>query len=165
MVTTTIAAVLGKIEAVLESLAPAAAPVGVPFRRAGVKQLGIKEWCTRNAFGSEVFRKFDSSRSGPRADPGLMDPSASFVNQTITVTVAYPARLPALYGRDDLDDMEDIVESDARQIRDAIFSPSNLADAGHQASIVTIQDLDRSNPDVWFQDFTVEVKFFVSQTL
>lgn len=164
MQTSTLAAIIDKMTAVIEGLTPAASPVDARFRRSPIKHKRLRSWCV-NAKGSEVFRVFEVYRDGDRDDPGVMDPSATEINMPIRVTIAYPAELVALYGRDDLDDLEDVIESDARQIRDALFSPSNLTDGGHQASIVRVLAPDRSDEKVYFQDLIVTAKYFATQNL
>lgn len=161
MTTSTLAEIIAKIATVITALTPGALSAQ-RFDRAP-RRYPLRLWAPQQGASTATLRKFEINRVGPRQDPGVIDPTAYFVNRDVLVTVAYPV-LPALYGRNDLDDLEDIVEADALQIRDALFSPTGLASAAHQETVVVVEDLDRSDDDVWFQPFTLTVKYFSPQT-
>lgn len=160
LATTTLAAVINKVTDVLHAAVPPRHG-DKPFFRAH-PELPLEDWATVSP-GDEVFRAFEVVRAGPREDPGVMDPAAAYVTRQLTVRVAYPAKLVGLYGRDDLDDLEDLMEEDATKIRDAIFSPGNLI-AGCNGMVPVIDEPTRAGP-VWFQTLTVNVHLFVAQTL
>ncbi len=126
----------------------------------------LRQWVTANA-GSPCFRKFEIRRVGIRRDPGTQDPSAALVERDLELVVSYPAKLPGLYtdeSDEQLDALEAIAEADARQIRDALFSPLNLAGAGHQATWPVIAAFERTG-DVWFQRFDLRVAYNQAQSL
>jgi len=158
---TTLTAVINKVTDVLHLLTPGQQP-DKGFERA-VAELPLRLWAVTNQ-GEEIFRKFEVVRSGPRLDPGCQDPQAVYITRELRVTIAYPAKIVGLYGLGDLDDLEDLAEDDATKIRDAIYSPGNLI-ASCQAMVPEIQELERGDPGVWFQDVLVRVHLFVSQTL
>ena len=161
MTTSTLAQILTKIRAVIVGCLPATLP-DVRFMRPTEKHVPLREWALANA-GSQCARKFEVKRFGPREDPGVIDPQAYYCNRQVLVEIAYPAELAALFGREDLDDLEDVIEADALQIRDALFSPTGLANDAHQETAVVIEDLDRVEGPVWFQPFTLTVKYFSPQ--
>lgn len=133
------------------------------FRRCPDKRQILEAWALEHG-ADNCFRKFDFRKTGAITDPEVLDIDVMLRRHLATLTMAYPVA-PALYGPNDLDSMEDVIESDAHQIRDALFNPDNLVGAGHIANIVTIEDVDRANPAVWFQKFTIEVTYYHSVTL
>lgn len=161
MTTSTLAEILAKVRSVVTSLTPGSLSAQ-RFDRAP-RRYPLRLWAVQQGASSATLRKFEVKRTGPREDPGVIDPTAYFVNRDLLLEVAYPA-LPALYGREDLDDLEDLVEADALQIRDALFSPTGLANDAHQETVVVVEELDRGDDDVWFQPFTLTVKYFSPQT-
>lgn len=163
MTTTTPSAIIAKMSSVIEGILPSSSPSGRAFKRAPQPTGRLRTWAL-TAGGNVQFRLFEVSRAGSRVDAGTMDPSATMVNLPLRVTVVYPA-LPTLYGYRDLGQLEELIESDARQIRDALFAPGSLADGGHHASIVEVQDVDRADGKIWFQEFTVTAKFYAAQAL
>lgn len=161
IVTTTLAAVINKITDVLHALVPGKLPERA-FERSH-PGLPLAIWALTSP-GEEIFRKFEIVAVGPREDPGTQDPSAILVSRTLRLRLAYPATLVGLYGRDDLDDLEDLVEDDARRVRDVVYSPGNLID-GCNAMIPRIEELGRTEPAVWFQDLSVRVLYYTAQSL
>lgn len=161
LTTTTMSAVIDKITNVIHGLTP----TRLPDRRfdRSHPEFPLRAFSETDA-SEAMFRKFEVVRDGPREDSPLMDPSAAYITRVLRVSVAYPAKLVGLYGRDDLDDLEDLAEADATTIRDAIFSPGNLI-PGCNGMLPEVQDLERGDPDVWFQDIGVRVHLFVAQTL
>ena len=161
--TTTFKLIRNQIVSVIEALTPAT--LNRPenkFRRLPDKTMKLDEWCL--AHGNDgCFRKFDIRRTGGFGDPDILDPAALRRSFTATITVAYPVSF-GLYGANDIDDLEDTIDSDVTQIREAVFSPGNLL-AGHIENRVTVEDTDRSDDRVWFQRFTVEVTYYNAQTL
>ncbi|SRR6266540_702334 len=161
--TTTFGAIRNQIVSVIEALTPATMNRAEDkFRRCPDKRQLLETWAIAHA-SDGCFRKFDLRRSGDLTDPEVLDPSAIMRRELATLTMAYPVA-PALYGPNDLDSMEDVIASDAQQVRDAVFSPGNLL-TGQIASIVTIHDVDRADESVWFQRFTLEIIYYHAQTL
>jgi hypothetical protein len=159
--TTTLATIRDAMITEIEALSPSSHADKL-FRR-GKKRKSIREWAANQNSGSAVFRRFEIVRTGEATDPPLMDPSAVERSEDVIITVAYPV-LPALYGSDDLDDLEEIARADAKQIRDVVFASDNYV-SGQLAAFVTIQPLDRGDEDVWFQDLVVNVRYYEAQSL
>jgi len=113
--------------------------------------------------GSAGLRKFEFDRIGPVQDAPFFDFSVKETNEGMRLTVAYPT-MRALYGRNDLNEMDKVLRSDARQLRDLIFSGGNYL-AGQSAGFVTIQEVDKSNPDCWFSLIDVQLIYTEAQTL
>lgn len=164
-VTTTHAAIRTKycgstsIRGVLEALNPALSSER-GFERARPRNKLLADWADGSS--SIQFRKFEWLRSAPSAEPLVLLPDTIMRVDQATVTVAYPT-MPALYGTDDLDSMEDLIRSDARQFRDALLSPGNLVD-GCCAVLPTIQEPQRGDK-VWFQSIVCELTYYETQTL
>ena len=144
---------------VLEALTPAVANE-FPFERSSVRSKRLREWADGKA--STQFRKFELVRSGDTFEPLVLLPDVIMRQEQATLTIAYPVG-PALYGLDDLDSMEDLIRSDAHQLRDALLSPGNLL-LGCNAVLPTISPPER-NETIWFQDIVCELTYYESQTL
>ena len=161
--TTTFGAIRNQIVTVVEALTPTLMNrLEDKFRRCPDKTMKLETWALEHGIDS-CFRKFDLRISGSVTDPEVLDPAVHRRTQSATLTMAYPVN-PAMYGPNDLDSMEDVIASDAAQIRDAVFSPGNLL-AGHLANMVTIEDVDREDDRVWFQRFTLSIIYYHAQTL
>lgn len=116
------------------------------------------------AVGTEAgFRLFEVTR-GAGSEPGLLDPSAFLRSEILTVTVAYPL-LRAIYGNEDLDDVEDVIRQDARQIRDLVFSADNYVDGQQAALPLDLPEPDKTDPECWFQDVSFDLRFYEAQSL
>ena len=113
--------------------------------------------------GEELFRSFEIRR-GAATEPGLLDPDAVLRNETVTVTVAYPTLL-ALYGTDDLDEVERLIRGDARQIRDAVFSAGNYVSGQLAALPIELDAPDTSDADCYFQEIAFTAIYYEGQTL
>lgn len=161
MTTTTVSVILSKMRAVVAALAPAAAPTDHPFTVFERSNPPLRAFAL-NAAGACPLRLFQARRSGPRQDPGIMDPAATLVTVPVTVTIAYPVN-PELFELAKLSDLEDLIDSDAQQVRDALYSVSGLANAAHAATIPTIEALDNTSGVVWFQDLTCKAVFYAAQ--
>jgi hypothetical protein len=160
---TTFGAIRNKVITVVEALTPSV--MNRPedrFRRCPDKRQMLEAWAAEHA-SDNCFRKFDYRVSGSLTDPEILDFQVILRKHLSLLTMSYPVA-PALYGPNDLDSMEDVIASDAAQLRDAIFDPNNLVGAGHIANVVTIEDVDRGNPAVWFQRFTIEVTYYHAAT-
>jgi hypothetical protein len=116
--------------------------------------------------GSAAFRKFEVRRHPDKSaeEPPYLDPSAYERNEYVRIAMAYPV-LPGLYGfAADDDDIDQVMRSDAGQIRDEIFSPSNYL-AGQSLAQVTIEAPDRQSETVFYQYLTVLLIYTEAQTL
>jgi hypothetical protein len=82
---------------------------------------------------SELLRKF-AWRRGLVQDPPYQESSVVQRNETVRLTVSYPD-LPGLYGNSDRLEIERVMRSDARQIRDLITSPGGYLSGQHGALV------------------------------
>lgn len=161
--TTTFKLIRNQMVSVIEALTPSV--LNRPenkFRRLPDKTMTLDAWAQSHG-ADNCFRKFDIRRTGGFTDPEILDPTAHRRTLLCTITVAYPLNF-GIYGANDLDDLEDTIDSDIVQIRDAVFSPGNLI-TGCVANIVTVEDTDRSDDRVWFQRFIVETTYYNAQAL
>lgn len=147
------------VRGVLEQLTPTVA-TDRGFERSHVRNKLLREWADGKT--SIQFRKFEWLRTGPATEPHVLLPDTILRVEQATVTIAYPV-MPALYGTDDLDSMEDVMRADARQFRDALIDPGNLVD-GCAAVLPTIEAPER-DPFIWFQSIVCELTYYESQTL
>lgn len=158
MTTTTLPVILAHLVGVIEALTPAT-QAGDRFRRAE-RRVPLRQQPATSA----LFRRFELRREG-RRNGGAQDLAAGvYVQRKLRLEVAYPTALVGLYGTDDLDDLADVMSADARQIRDAVASPANVANAGHVASFVTEDGPDRRSPAAWFLRLAVDVRYNTAPT-
>lgn len=162
MTTTTLTTIVNKMAAVIVALTPTAAPATRLFQRSTAPNLPFRRWALQ-AGGLTLFRMFEITRIGRRDELGVTDPSATLVRQNVRVTIAYPM-VPKNYGRTDVMDMESLIEVDAHQVLDVLWSVGGLAGAGHQTSKPAMEEPDRSDDRIWFQDLTTEVTFYTART-
>jgi hypothetical protein len=158
MITTTATAIIEKIVTVIEALTPLEVATR-PYRRSKAPNLPLATWAT-DAGAMGLLRLFEVERSGPREDPGINDPQATLAAVPIDVTMVYPP-VPRLYGLADEHALRAVVESDAHQIRDALFAPTALV-PGHQANMVTIEGLAQGER-MWFQTISLTAIFYIVQ--
>jgi hypothetical protein len=156
--TTTYALIRDHQIALIEALVPAIQSQH-RFRR-GSKRQPLVEMASDKP-SSAFLRRFEIRRELNASDPAIQDPDARETSEAATLTVAYPM-LPSLYGEGELDDMEEAMRSDARLIRDALFSPDSYL-AGQSIAKVTIQGIDRSRPTIWFQTFGIDLVYTEAQ--
>lgn len=157
-VTTTYAAIRDQQIAKIEALTPALLSQ-LLFRRAP-RRYELAVWA--EGAGSAALRKFEIRQASSSPDPNLFDPTALERHEEAVILIAYPV-LPALYGTDDLDELEKVMRSDAHQVRDVVFSPGNYL-AGQYAAFVEIEEPERGDR-VWFQALRCELIYLESQTL
>jgi hypothetical protein len=130
-----------------------------PFMRSLVRNKPLRTWATGK--NSSEFRKFEWLRTGEAEEPEVLaDPMLR--NEQATLTIAYPVQL-GLYGPDDQDSMEDLIRSDAHQVRDVLLSGGNLL-TDCIAVLPTIVEPERGEA-VWFQPIVCKLIYFESQTL
>ncbi len=156
MATTTWGAIRANMTAVVKALSPTTLE-HVKFDRAP-RRYNLQKWAQQTGSGS--LRKFEIRRKGKTAQPGVHPPSQVQRNETALITVAYPA-LPALYGAEDLDSLEDVVRADANLIYKAIVSPVNFL-SGQAVAAVDIEEpqviTNRDGQEVlWLQKLTVSL--------
>jgi hypothetical protein len=157
LATTTYDAIRDRMVAKVEAITPASASA---YRLRRAKQsTSIRSWTKTSA----VFRGFEIE-GGSRIEPPFKDPSAYLVTQRVDLTIAYPTAW-GLYGLKDRDDAEAVIESDANQIRDALYSAGNYV-AGQLAAIpLDREPPDKSDADIWFQVLSFDVTYYASQSL
>lgn len=78
-------------------------------------------------------------------------------NEVVTLTVLYPASLPALYGVTDLDELERVMRLDAAQLRELLVSTSFHL-SGHYTSTVSIQR-PTTTGTVWTQPLQLTLTY------
>jgi hypothetical protein len=160
-VTTTFMAIRRQQLAVIEALTPTL-EAQHRFRRKPSRQ-PLKIWASIGPT-TACYRKFEITRQDASPDPTILDPSAREQNERSTISVAYPVGVQGLYGVDEQIDLDDVMRSDAHQIRDAVFSTANYL-AGQSAAFVTILSPDKGLAAVWFQDFEVECIYTEAMSL
>lgn len=157
MSTTTLDAIRANTIAIIEALTPTTL-TDVLFRRAD-RSADIREVSTTDG----ALRTFEVRRTGGvQKVMGVLASDQDYRTEELSIIVAYPVEV-GLYGLDDLDDLDDIARADARQIHDAVYSAANYL-SGQNAAYPAIQALDRSRPDVWFQELIVQVEYFEAQS-
>lgn len=162
MTTTTAEAIIDQAIAVILDLTPLSA-AGLKFDRSP-RRYPLRDWAAK-APDSAITRKFEIRTDGALVEPEHEDIACRRVMQPMLIQIAYAPKLLALYGPDDLDDLEDIIETDGKQIRDALYPTGGLCGDGHIATVVNPLPLERFSDDVWFQPLAVEAHFWVGQSL
>ena len=134
--------------------------VDLPFDQAPRNEL-IRTWAIASPGSS--FRRFQIWHTGGIELPGIpdLDESTNYTTTELTITVAYPRQALALYGNDDLFDMQDLIREDARKIAsDLFFHPIT----GQSMVAINAQPLDTADDDVWFLDLVITTHFRESLT-
>lgn len=157
--TTTFAAIRDNYITLIEALTPTKLADKLFRRSPRHRRLG--DWALGS--GSAALRGFELVGEEAVPDPNLFDPSALERVEHMVLMVAYPVQV-ALYGRDDLDELEAVTRSDARQLRDLVYSAGNYL-AGQSAAFVEILPLDRGDDRVWFRSFDVVLHYLEAQSL
>lgn len=162
--TTTFEAIRDGFYADVEALTPTVlARSEYVFRRLPDRRIAVRVWAAQQSTDS-CLRRFDMRITGDVEEFPVIHHDAREVNVQATFTIAYPV-LPGVYGEQDLDDMEDVVESDTRQIYDVLRSASNWP-AGMSNCQVTISTTDRDSvQDVWFKDFQCLLTYTAAATI
>lgn len=161
--TTTFALIRAQVYTVLEALTPTAKPVDKLFRRAPKKSQTLREWAAESP-NSEKLRFFDYRVTGTEEPLPFFDTAAREVLVEATLTVAYPRQV-GLYSTDDLDGIEDVMESDAVQIFDAVFTPDNYLSGQNLAEVLRVVPDRPEGSKVWFQEFVVRNSFYRAMSL
>ncbi len=137
------------------------------FHRPGPKELDAMIAGTPTA---QLLRGYRFMRSGDTSgDSAVLAMDLVERVESADLVVAYP-RLPELYGRYQsgghagLDDLEDTMRADARQLRDLLTSTSNLISGQIQCE-VTIKAPDRSAGAVWVQTLGLTLNYYEAQSI
>lgn len=157
-VTTTYAAIRDNYITKIEALAPSLLSQ-LAFRR-GPRRHELAVWA--DGAGSAALRKFEIRLASGTPDPNLFDPTALERHEEAVLLIAYPV-MTALYGTDELDELEKVMRSDARQLRDLVFSAGNYV-AGQNAAFVEIEEPERGLR-VWLQPLRIALLYLESQSL
>ncbi len=162
MSTTTFEAIRDQYIAEIKALTPAIGSTQPEhrFNQSPLHQ-DLREWA-RGTASSAVFRKFQIRRTSA-TEEHFQDPSQIERRETMEITIAYP-RLPGLYGPNDLDDMEDYIRRDARQIRDLVWSYNTYVSGQNAAFPAPIPAPERGDR-VWFQVLTFSLLYYEAQSL
>lgn len=125
------------------------------------KRYDVREF-VESSGGSGVLRRFDIQRAGTTETLPHLSTSEVMREEYARLTVAYP-RTYGRYGTNDRLDMEDVIRSDARQIRDTIMSTGNFV-SGQQEAQVAIEEPERGDA-TWFQPFMIRLLYHEAQTI
>lgn len=125
----------------------------------------LDDYAARVGAHSALFRKFQLRRQ-ELENPAYFDTDVQERNEDVVLTVAYPA-LPALYGREDYDEIERVMRADARQLRDLLTAWMVYGDSLYGklwVGRVTILPPETDGP-VWFQRISVRFVYSEAQRL
>lgn len=162
MTTWTIGQIVDRCIAVVEAITPdVAEPQGRGFVLNRAPSRPLRLW-TQDAGANGRMRTFDIEL-GQRSDVGPNPLQAVQVDWDILILVAYPGD-PKLYSLTHRHELDALIASDARQIRDALVRPAGLAGSGHVANfITTIPGPDRASERVLFQAIPMTARFYHPQ--
>ena len=132
------------------------------FQERPIRHVGLREWAEENS-GSATFRKFQFMRPVAGEEAAFMDPAQFELFEELELVVAYPSQLHNLFGNEGDDDLEQIMEQDGDQLRDAVTSAGNYQSGQNMAKVTSVE-IERDD-DVWFLVLTFEIRYFKSQTL
>jgi hypothetical protein len=121
-----------------------------------------RQWIAKAPVDTAV-RRYIIERTGSFTDPERFDPAERDITVEATLTMAYPVAL-GLYGIEDFDSLEDVIEADQHQIRDALTASDHYV-SGQYAAEVTVDAPDRGDDKVWFATLSVLLRFAKSQSL
>lgn len=166
MTTTTLAAVVAKIVAVVEGLTPVATPANnKAFIESEAPNGYLKPWILGRGGkdgGKDALRLFEVETDGELEDAWpVQDVAGSAAKVPLVIRIVYPVN-PTFYGHDQRRDLEDLIAADAWQIRCALLMPSAKV-AGHIKNKPKVRKLDRAHEQFWFQEIAVETLFFAQQ--
>lgn len=162
MATTTVAVIIAAQRALVVACSPASAVLtDVGFEHVA-KRHRLSTWLEANGGGTASLRKFEIAREGARKDHDLLFPDQALVQRELVLSVAYPTA-PDLYGTDEAFSLEDVAEADAAELRNVLIDPVNITTSGHLATWVTVDGLDRDNPDVWVMKLKLTVEYYEVQ--
>jgi hypothetical protein len=164
MTTTSMKNILAHSITLIEAVTPTAPPKNDrPFRHNSGASRPLRQWIP-DAGGNDMFRRFDIEVDGDRLDIGMNNlEQGSLVEVPFLVLLSYPAR-PHLFGYAERYELADLIESDARLVRDTLFLGGNESDAHHANLDPLIRRLERDREDVWFQEISFVAVFDAAQS-
>lgn len=157
--TTTFWAIRDNYTRLIEARQPTELPQHA-YRRAPL-HISLRQYASE--VGSPSLRKFEIHRTDIAVDPESFDPSAFPRDEMAMMSVAYPIA-PGLYGREDLNDIECVIEADAKLLREVLLSAANYL-PGQSLGNPDIRPIDKSSDAVWFQDFLIKLIYTEAQTI
>lgn len=125
-----------------------------------VSQVQVQDWA-KGAATIEHFRKFEW-RGGAAEEGDLVAYNQVERIESVALTVYYPV-LPEFYGRDGVDDLEEVIRRDARTIRDLLYAPSNYI-TGLQLCEVAIGQPQRSGA-YYVMTLALSVHYYEAESL
>lgn len=155
--TTTLSQVATDLTNLFKGLSPTA--IGnIKFDRCPVDS-DLRTWCSRA--GAAVFRRFEIVRPDGRAEPGILDASATMFDRDLELAVAYPRKLPRLYDQvaQGVQAIEDVIEADASLLSVTLWNSDNLG-TGVLKQAPEVLGTDKSFDDVWFLSLLIHVRWF-----
>lgn len=162
MATTTLYTILANYDSVLKALTPAqGSDVTFDTHKPTVT---LEEWVENNG-GSGLLRKYEWIPDGIDEEPDVVNPSAVLRMESVTLRVCYP-RENSRYATSSFGGivgMRNMMRTDSRQLRDAVFSPSNYV-SGQCSAIPNIQAPTEFG-DAWFQDISILLTYYEAQSL
>ena len=161
MATTTYAAIRDSMIINVRAIVPANL-ADKPFDRCPVR-VRLADWATKQTPGSAAFRKVEIRRN-MEEEASFFSPDEIERRETAVLRVAYPV-LPELYGADELDDIEEIIRRDARDLRDVIASPDNYVSGQNAAFVDELEPVDESYEHVWFLGLRIRLYYYETQNL
>lgn len=156
--TTTLADVITDITNILRALTPTAI-ANVKFDRCPVDQ-DLRTWAAKPNL--PILRRFELARPDGRAEPGILDPSATLLERDLELVIAYPRKLARVFGNETVQGtqaIEDVIEADAHLISVTLWNADNLT-AGVTRQAPTIGATDKTFDDVWFLSVFIHVQWF-----
>lgn len=163
MATTTFAAIRDNYITLIEAITPSTHDGSDKKFKRSPRRYMLRDWAIKTGH-SAVFRKFEIIRASGVADQlPHFDSDQIQRRERARISIAYPVDV-AFYGTDERDDLDDVMRSDAKQVRDVLFDPDNYL-AGQNAAIVNILGPDRVSENVWFQDLEVDFIYNEAQSI
>jgi hypothetical protein len=156
--TTVLSSIIANYRDAIEATPPTRLP-NYPYRRT-TRRMPIEDLVVANP-GSGLLRHFEMRMVLGAVDSITLDPRQGLMIEPAELIVAYPTQV-ALYGKQDLDSMENIIRRDARQLHDILLSPGNYI-SGQNGALPGFGTVEQSR-DVWLLRIPVMVHYFESQT-
>lgn len=125
--------------------------------------LPLRMWGAKS--DSSAFRVFGMYVEDGGEEPPMQHPQAYQKNEIAVLEIAYPLE-PGLYhkqdGDADLDNVEDLINADAEQVRLTLVDATNYVAAQHNC-VVQSRALDRSDERTWFYTFRLLLTYEAAQ--
>ena len=154
MATTTFETIREQQEALMEALTPNR-HASTPFRVAR-EELDFRAWAENNPVA--CFRRFSIRTIGPNDPAEVTSLDVEEITSEVEVLIAYPKHL-AKYGPENLQDMDDLINQDEFQVRDAIGSKgySNWVSGQSDANETAFRE---DGENVTFLNVSIELRYY-----